>query len=89
MGEIADAMLSGLFCSMCGVILDGDEPGYSRTCMGCGGDTEEIELDDKWINDRAAPEDKRTPCPICGKYKKNLAAHMEAKHRPSAKGARG
>ncbi len=37
MGEIADAMLEGLLCSVCGVYLDGEEPGYPRTCIGCGG----------------------------------------------------
>lgn len=38
MGEIADAMLNGLFCEGCGEILDGEETGYPRRCTGCGGD---------------------------------------------------
>jgi len=33
MGEIADAMLSGLFCAECGGVFDDhDEPGYPRYC---------------------------------------------------------
>jgi len=32
MGDIADAMINGLFCASCGVILDGDEPGFPRYC---------------------------------------------------------
>ncbi len=35
MGEIAEAMLSGLFCEGCGELLDGEEPGYVRRCEGC------------------------------------------------------
>ena len=35
MGEIADAMLSGLFCECCGVYMDGEEPGYPRRCNSC------------------------------------------------------
>ena len=33
MGEIADAMLSGLFCAECGAVFDDmQEPGYPRFC---------------------------------------------------------
>jgi hypothetical protein len=35
MGEIADAMINGLFCEQCGVFLDGEEPGYPRKCDNC------------------------------------------------------
>ncbi len=35
MGEIADAMINGLFCEVCGEYLDGDEPGYPRKCENC------------------------------------------------------
>lgn len=38
MGEIADAMLNGLFCEGCGEFMDGEEPGHPRRCAGCGGD---------------------------------------------------
>jgi hypothetical protein len=35
MGEIAEAMINGLFCEMCGAYLDGEEPGYPRRCSDC------------------------------------------------------
>lgn len=41
MGDIADAILGGLFCQVCGELIDEEEPGYPRTCEGCQGDEEE------------------------------------------------
>lgn len=32
MGEMADAVLEGLFCEACGELIDGDEPGHPRRC---------------------------------------------------------
>lgn len=32
MGEIADDMINGFTCEMCGMFLDGEEPGYPRYC---------------------------------------------------------
>lgn len=32
MGEIADSMINGEVCEMCGVPLDGDSPGFPRYC---------------------------------------------------------
>ena len=32
MGDIADGMINGKFCEMCGMHLDGDAPGYPRYC---------------------------------------------------------
>jgi len=40
MGDIADAMINGLFCQYCGCLIDGDEPGYPRDC-GCGEEDDE------------------------------------------------
>lgn len=40
MGEMADAVLDGEFCQICGEYLDDYAPGYPRTCAGCGGDDE-------------------------------------------------
>jgi hypothetical protein len=38
MGEIAEGMLDGTFCQVCGVWMgDFDAPGYPRSCAGCGG----------------------------------------------------
>ncbi len=45
MGDIADAILDGEFCQYCGELIDGEAPGYPRTCAGCreddDGDEEE------------------------------------------------
>lgn len=36
MGDIADLMLSGEICEVCGVELDDDmDAGYPRRCSGC------------------------------------------------------
>ena len=35
MGEIADAMINGLLCEQCGCLIDGEEPGYPRSCAEC------------------------------------------------------
>lgn len=32
MGDIADSMIFGEACEMCGVFLDGQQPGYPRYC---------------------------------------------------------
>ena len=37
MGEIAEAMVGGLLCEECGVVIDGDWPGHPRKCADCGG----------------------------------------------------
>jgi len=38
MGEIAEAMIEGLFCQFCGEFIDGEQPGYPRSCAGCEDD---------------------------------------------------
>lgn len=35
MGDVAEMMLEGLLCEVCGELIDGDEPGYPRRCAGC------------------------------------------------------
>ena len=50
MGEIAEMMLDGTLCQVCGGIIDGDTPGYPRYCEDCAkdevvSDIEEIEYD--------------------------------------------
>lgn len=37
MGEIADAMLNGDLCEVCGIYI-GEGDGYPRLCDGCQGD---------------------------------------------------
>ncbi len=40
MGEIADAMLDGFLCQVCGEVVDGDDPGYPRSCNACSDEDE-------------------------------------------------
>lgn len=35
MGEIANMMVDGVLCQQCGVLVDGDVPGYPRYCEDC------------------------------------------------------
>lgn len=43
MGEIAEAMVNGLFCEQCGALVDGKEVGYPRLCADCEDDTSDDE----------------------------------------------
>lgn len=50
MGEIAEMMLDGTLCQICGSVIDGDSPGFPRYCLDCAKDEveqniEEIEYD--------------------------------------------
>ena len=47
MGEIAEAMINGLFCERCGVLIDGEEPGFPRLCAGCQEDDDPSEY---WLD---------------------------------------
>lgn len=52
MGEIAELMLDGTLCQVCGVLMEDliqpgkkelkEPPGYPRTCPGCSDDDEEV-----------------------------------------------
>lgn len=73
MGEVADMMLDGTLCQVCGEFLNDDPPGYPCTCYGC----------------RARPSTPPTPkvkCPICFKTVKaaGLADHTRVVHPASA-----
>ena len=35
MGDIADMMLDGTLCEVCGEFIDDDEGGYPRRCAAC------------------------------------------------------
>jgi hypothetical protein len=35
MGEVAEMMIDGTLCEQCGEFLDGESPGYPRSCTGC------------------------------------------------------
>jgi hypothetical protein len=34
-GEIAEAVLFGIYCSECGVVVDGEAVGFPRQCEEC------------------------------------------------------
>ena len=38
MGDIADGILDGDFCEVCGDWLEDDGPGYPRKCEACSED---------------------------------------------------
>lgn len=35
MGEIAEMILNGVLCDICGCLVDGEEVGYPRKCEDC------------------------------------------------------
>ncbi len=35
MGEVAEMVLEGMLCEVCGSYIDGEESGYPRTCDDC------------------------------------------------------
>jgi len=35
MGDFADLVLEGALCAECGTVIDGDAPGFPRTCADC------------------------------------------------------
>lgn len=41
MGEISEMILDGLLCEVCGSYIDGESPGYPRTCELCKEEGEE------------------------------------------------
>jgi len=70
MGDIADMMLDGTMCQVCGDYM-GDSGGFAVTCAGCGG------------NDWEKPEPKeKIKCPQCNKHvcPSGLKQHIQAKH---------
>ena len=74
MGEIADMMIEGDMCQVCGEWL-GEGDGFPRTCRGCAGDADEIDHD-KLLR-------AKVRCPTCGKRCKGHQGyldHWRAKH---------
>lgn len=35
MGETTEMIINGLICQYCTCLIDGEEPGYPRTCEDC------------------------------------------------------
>lgn len=83
MGKVAEMMLDGTLCQVCGDFM-GDDCGYPRTCAAC-------QYEDKVAHSLAHPAEK-VPCPKCGKRVKavGLADHVRDVHFESGaqKGAK-
>ena len=82
MGEIADMMIDGTMCQVCGEFINEVPPGYPITCAGCGGD--EFGIADAGPANK--PKDPKTiacPDPFCERKFQNrqaAAQHWIDKH---------
>lgn len=44
MGEVADLVIDGILCQLCGTLVDGSATGYPRSCEDCEEPEEEDEV---------------------------------------------
>lgn len=80
MGEIAEMMLDGTLCQVCGEFM-GDDRGFPRTCAGC----------EKPVRRNVFGEaPMKVKCPTCGKKVKHngLADHTRVVHHVAPSGER-
>lgn len=78
MGEIAEMMLDGAMCQVCGEFLD-DSLGFPTTCGGCSDEYPDAER----VVNVTIDMEKPAQCADCGKRFKNgnaLGMHWDAKH---------
>jgi len=81
-GEIADMMIDGTMCQVCGEFINEEPPGYPVTCGGCGGFPDadmvvHVELDGK------PPKNVACPDPFCERKfvsRQAAAQHWVDKH---------
>ncbi len=81
-GDVADAMLDGTLCEICGEFLDdGDPVGYPVRCSGCKKEHGAVPLDVKH------PQKAMVLCPVCHKRVKEvgLGRHVKDAHSASQK----
>ena len=76
MGEIADMMLDGTMCQVCGVWLEQDPVGYPVTCGGCIG--EGLAPEETPANKPKDPKTVACPDPFC--ERKFRSRHAAANH---------
>ena len=83
MGEVADMIIDGTLCEDCGVVLDGEAPGFPRCCQQCEQERT-ISAIDFGARQLAAEMTHKT-CRKCGKRVKwdGLSDHMRDKHGQS------
>ena len=78
MGEMADLMINGDLCGICGVYMEGEGEGFPRYCSGC----EEPDSSSMPHYTNATPCKTKAQCPECKKWVKSigLPQHIKDKH---------
>lgn len=66
MGEIADLIINGALCELCGGFV-GDEVGYSRLCPSCAKEDEAGKANCTSKDGRPIYRPGKTNCPECNK----------------------
>lgn len=89
MGLIAEMMIDGTLCQVCGVYIEGEACDFPRSCKECAKDQREAGRDMRktglgGYQDHGRLKTKpNTPCPHCGKKVQDagLADHLRDRHR--------
>lgn len=88
MGDVADAMLGGELCEMCGVYLEGEAEGIPRYCSaqcakdrGAAPEQVVVKAKHSWV---PQPKKPKAQCPVCKQWIKQVGMtdHVRDKHEP-------